>query len=637
MSDFEATKYKDNGPKETIEQIKNILKSNSIFTKETEWFNQCNDYYSLRLEVCNPENHESLEIGVNGKGTNEDFARASAYAELLERIQNSALFLNEFSPEDKFHSGFYSSRDEIYVSNNDILGKSIDHDHEYILPEMTQAELEKFLTDSHFLTPTGCPNEQIAIPYYSVSDSKICYFPINLLKNCFTTTGMCAGNTREEALVQGLGEIFERYSMAQIESEEITPPSIPIEYIEKEMPRIIKMIRTLEDASPHFKVIIKDCSLGKNIPTIAAITIIPDTGRYWVTFGSAPVLEIAIERCLTEFMQGVPLTERKNCFRSEYSFFEEFDTNDMYNHSENLVSATGYFPNHLFSDNFSYSFNPEIWVKNASNSEMLNRITGFISELGFNIFIRDNSFLNFPTFSIIIPGMSQTHFDNPGSVFTHLISNDAKYYAAKEIACNLKEASIEQLQSFNDFLADRFMSFRIADLFENIIPQESIVEEFKIPTSFTEALIFFRLEDYKSAYYVIDESIGHLSETMTDQTQTDLSFYKCARDYMGALSEELNIDSIQAHLQLFYSKKIIDRVLVEFKDPKQILNRFPQYNCFKCSACELNATCNYKTVSDIYRNIKIQSSVNFIDQKTNSSIFDTQRRNRQVRNSDDLK
>ena len=91
MSNFETTKYKDNNPKQTIEQIKNILKSNNIFTKETEWFNQCNDYYSLRLEVCNPETYESLEIGVNGKGTNEDFARASAYAELLERIQNSAL------------------------------------------------------------------------------------------------------------------------------------------------------------------------------------------------------------------------------------------------------------------------------------------------------------------------------------------------------------------------------------------------------------------------------------------------------------------------------------------------------------------------------------------------------------------
>ena len=174
MSNFETTKYKDNNPKQTIEQIKNILKSNNIFTKETEWFNQCNDYYSLRLEVCNPETYESLEIGVNGKGTSEDFARASAYAELLERIQNSALFLTEFSQEDKFHGGFYSSSDEIYVSNKDILGKSIDHDYEYILPKMTQAELETFLTDSHFLTPSGCPNEQIAIPYYSVNNSKIC-------------------------------------------------------------------------------------------------------------------------------------------------------------------------------------------------------------------------------------------------------------------------------------------------------------------------------------------------------------------------------------------------------------------------------------------------------------------------------
>ncbi len=51
----------------------------------------------------------------------------------------------------------------------------------------------------------------VALPYVRQSDQKTIYIPQAIINNLYVSNGMSAGNTQNEARVQGLSEVFERY------------------------------------------------------------------------------------------------------------------------------------------------------------------------------------------------------------------------------------------------------------------------------------------------------------------------------------------------------------------------------------------------------------------------------------------
>ena len=65
-----------------------------------------------------------------------------------------------------------------------------------------------------------------------------------VIGNLFVTNGMSAGNTKYEARVQCLSEIFERAVKNQIILEEITLPDVPKSVLEK-YPAILEGIKNL--------------------------------------------------------------------------------------------------------------------------------------------------------------------------------------------------------------------------------------------------------------------------------------------------------------------------------------------------------------------------------------------------------
>lgn len=56
---------------------------------------------------------------------------------------------------------------------------------------------------------------------------------------------MSAGNTRNEARVQGLSEVFERYVKNRIIAESISLPEIPADVLAR-YPAVVEAIETLE-------------------------------------------------------------------------------------------------------------------------------------------------------------------------------------------------------------------------------------------------------------------------------------------------------------------------------------------------------------------------------------------------------
>lgn len=109
--------YKDSTPTKTLKKIKGILSDLNIEVQEI-WFPKSSiNTYSLRLQFKNAPLY-----GVNGKGITKDLALASAYGELIERLENSAIGeLSNLANEEFSYKYFYDEKD---LSVEDLLNEN---------------------------------------------------------------------------------------------------------------------------------------------------------------------------------------------------------------------------------------------------------------------------------------------------------------------------------------------------------------------------------------------------------------------------------------------------------------------------------------------------------------------------------
>ena len=109
---MEKRLYKDATLLATIEKIKNILLKNGINVTEklSEGFD---GVFSVHIVI------DSVGLGTSGKGLTKEAALASAYGELMERIQNFALYKFTFPiNENSKNLSFYYAPDEKEVNCN---------------------------------------------------------------------------------------------------------------------------------------------------------------------------------------------------------------------------------------------------------------------------------------------------------------------------------------------------------------------------------------------------------------------------------------------------------------------------------------------------------------------------------------
>ena len=140
-----------------------------------------------------------------------------------------------------------------------------------------------------------------AIPYKRLRDDKTVLFPVNLIGNLYVSNGMSAGNTLMEARTQALAEIFERDIKYKIIREGICLPDVPESVINR-YPRIAAGIKGLRAAG--YGILIKDASLGGKYPVMNVTLLHPDDQGCFASFGAHPRFEVALERTLTELLQG---------------------------------------------------------------------------------------------------------------------------------------------------------------------------------------------------------------------------------------------------------------------------------------------------------------------------------------------
>lgn len=362
-----ANSRKDRQPSETVKIIKDILKTNNYQVSEKGLKRSLRGSYSIRLELNNGK-------GANGKGTTLELAKASAYAELIERLQSNML------NKKRITTNIIDKKHNIYE----------------ILLNMASNEYKKKFFDLNRI-------------YFNVSEAiniktnKKELIPINAICSFCHTNGLASGNTFEEAVNQAIFEIFERYCYQKCLEENILIRNIDISsYPLTEKNK--KMLVLLKKKG--FEYYIKDCSLGK-YPVIGFLLFDKKHNKYTFTMSSDTSFNIALSRCITEMMQGVNFKELKQKMvpnlKAEELIQKYGASFKSYNWLRCFNNNNGYLTKNFFNN--SYINISELHFKDylTSNKEVLNYLKFLIKE---NIYVIDYNNLGFDTYRVYIPYMT---------------------------------------------------------------------------------------------------------------------------------------------------------------------------------------------------------------------------------------
>jgi len=398
----EASTYiagKDLPLEQTIANMSGILAGLGMKIEIASWRNLVPNVWSLHIRDAH-----SPMCFTNGKGATKESALASALGEFIERASCNHFYNDNYWGPDIANAAFVHYPEERWFKpgKKDALPKGLLDD--YCL-EIYNPDGE--LRGSHLYDTNSGNTERgiCALPYVRQSDGETVYFPTNLIDNLFLSNGMSAGNTLAEAQVQCLSEIFERAVKREILEGEIALPDVPADVLAK-YPGILAGIAELENQG--FPVLVKDASLGGEFPVMCVTLMNPRTGGVFASFGAHPSLEVALERSLTELLQGRSFEGLNDLPRPT---FESNAVTEPNNFVEHFIDSSGVVSWRFFSAKADYEFVEWDFSGHGENSNADEAATlfGILEDMGKEVYMAVYDQLGATACRILVPGYSEIY------------------------------------------------------------------------------------------------------------------------------------------------------------------------------------------------------------------------------------
>lgn len=566
--------FKDARPVATVEKILKILESHGIQTEET-WF-ESNVPYCHALAIQIP----GTGFCVNGKGLTPEFARASGYGELMERLQ-----LGFTGAPGMQKDGSYSF-DKTKYTPIDCATLVEQSPHRY---EKLTGQVKDFLNVD--LSPTQMlaqfSNEDgkvPCIPCFNLHTGKADWFPNDIRLRVYGSNGCAAGNSIEETIVQALSEVVERHHQNEILLKDLTPPDVPEEVLQQceTAYKIIGYVR-----SKGFQVVVKDCSLGMKFPVVCACFIHQATGKYHTHFGAYPVFEIALERALTETFQGRSIS---TIARFEDLTYNAADSASLTNLVNEFTYGTWTKSPRFFCGAPSLPFNPNAGFSGKGNKALLRECIDYFHGLGHEILVCNHATLGFPTCHVLVPGYSEIFINRLNTK-----TNDQRYYRHSINA--LRNPSAASMQDKLGLLLHLEQMDKIANRVRHM---HGFLNGARLSADLTEAEEASLLNG-TLAYIYYD--LGRYSEVV-----------RCLNTLIPTSNSETagRLIALKQYLTLKLQKKddvLIERTIALFHGPDMIehlrtganpLDECTLHCNLNCSAdCRLYGKCHYRRVTEL--------------------------------------
>ena len=529
---------KDLPLEQTIANMTSILSDVGIKIEIASWRNIVPNVWSLHIrEAASPM------CFTNGKGSTKESALCSALGEYIERMSCNFFYNDYYFGEEIANSKFvhYPNEKWFKAGPDDALPEGL----------MDEKCLQLYNPDnelraSHLIDTNSGHSERgiCALPFTRNSDLETVYFPSNLLENIFVSNGMSAGNNLYEAKVQCLSEIFERAVKRQIIEEEIVLPDVPRDVLAK-YPSILAGIEELEKKG--FPVLIKDASLGGKFPVMCVALMNPKTGGVFASFGGHPSFEVALERSLTELLQGRSFEGLNDVPPPTFNSHALTEPSNFVLH---FIDSTGAISWKFFSAKNDYEFCE--WDFSGTTEEENERLMTILANLGKEVYVATYEDFGATACRIVVPGYSEVYLAED-----LIWDNTNQALLFRKDILNIHSLTHEEL---NDLL-DRFEQVQLdhytlisgligIQFDENSAWGKLDVGELKI-------LIYLALKKYSEAKEVVDDFLN-----FNDNIVERVLFYQALSAVLDiTIKDELDIDDYLPNLNRMFGPEVMENVV----------------------------------------------------------------------------
>lgn len=539
--DFEHPKSivgKDLPLDQTIANMTKILADIGIKVEIASWRNIVPNVWSLHLREAS-----SPLCFTNGKGATKEAALCSALGEYIERMNNNFFYNDQYWGEDIAHAEFvhYPNEKWFKAGKNNALPEGLLDDYCWNIYN-PDGELRA----SHLIDTNSGNSERgiCSLPFVRKSDGETVYFPSNLIENLYLSNGMSAGNTLAEAQVQCLSEIFERAVKKFIIEEQLALPDYPQEVLAK-YPSIVAGIEALEQQG--FPILVKDASLGGRFPVVSITLMNPKTGGVFPCFGAHPNPQVAIERTLTELMQGRSFEGLNDINKPTFS---ELAVTEPNNYVEHFIDSAGLISWRYFSSKADIDFCE--WDFSGTSEEEVEFLYGLLAEQGLESYIAVRDELGAPVCRILVPGYSEVY-----PIEDLIWDNTNKALHFREDILNLHRLSDTQLVNLLERLEDSqedphsdIITLIGIEFDENTVWGQLTILELML-------LIHLALGDLEQALDLTEQFLQY-----NDNTLARNLFYQAMEAALNAeLDEELELDDFTPNLSRLFGEDVITAVV----------------------------------------------------------------------------
>ncbi|NLC99296.1 MAG: OsmC domain/YcaO domain-containing protein [Gammaproteobacteria bacterium] len=533
---------KDLPLEKTIATMSGLIADLGMKIEIASWRNIVPNVWSLHVR-----DSQSQLCFTNGKGSTKESALASALGEFIERLNCNFFYNDQFWGEDIANAEFvhYPNEKWFQPGPKDELPKGILDEHCLAIynPDGELCGSHLYDTNSGNIERGIC-----SLPYVRQSDGEVVYFPSNLIENLFLSNGMSAGNTLEEAQVQCLSEIFERAVKREILTGEMALPEVPREVLAK-YPSILAGIEALEEQG--FPVLVKDASLGGQFPVMNVTLMNPRTGGVFASFGAHPSFEVALERSLTELLQGRSFEGLNDLARPTFSSHAVTEPN---NSVEHFIDSSGVVSWRFFSAKADYDFVEWDFTDgdNNSNAQEAELLFGLLEDMGKEVYVAVYEHLGATACRILVPDYSEVYpiddliWDNTNKALffredilnLHRLGDD-------ELAALVERLEESELDNYTDIKTLIGVEFD-----ENTVWGQLTILELKL-------LIYLALNQFEEALELVEEFLQ-----FNDNTVERELFYQAMNAALEvALDDELEMDDYEPVFRRMFGEERIDAVL----------------------------------------------------------------------------
>jgi len=533
---------KDLPLEQTIANMSEILAGLGMKIEIASWRNIVPNVWSLHIRDA-----QSPMCFTNGKGSTKESALASALGEFIERLNCNFFYNDQFWGEEIANAPFVHYPDERWFKPGakDALPEEILDEH---CLEIYNPDGE--LRGSHLYDTNSGNTERgiCSLPFVRQSDGETVYFPSNLIENLYLSNGMSAGNTLAEAQVQCLSEIFERAVKREILEGELALPDVPEDVLAK-YPGIVAGVKGLEEQG--FPVLVKDASLGGEFPVMCVTLMNPRTGGVFASFGAHPSLEVALERSLTELLQGRSFEGLNDLPKPT---FESQAVTEPNNFVEHFIDSSGVVSWRFFSAKADFEFVEWDFSGHGddSNVQEAQTLFGILEEQGREVYMAVYQHLGATACRILVPGYSEIY-----PVEDLIWDNTNKALAFRADILNLHSLNIVRLKS----LLKRLESCEVDDYTDittligiefddNTVWGQLTILELKL-------LINLAVKRFENAKELVEMFLQY-----NDNTVERGLFYQALNAALEVqLDEELEMADFEANFRRMFGNERMDAVL----------------------------------------------------------------------------